>query len=457
MRDFQASPKPLRILTALIVLLTVTIASAQQPGADGVGDRLYPQLGNGGYDVEHYDISLRFAPEENHISVRTVIEATATEDLRSFNLDLHGLTVESVTVDGADADFERVDSELIIMPEKSLVDGAGFAVAVDYSGVPEPIVDPGVPFVKLGWQAWEDGYFGAVSEPSGAMNWFPSNNHPSDKASYTMRITVPDGLTAAANGVLTEVTVNHDATRAFIWEMSDPMASYLTIVAVGDFVRFRDDSGPVPIRNYFPAGLDADIVSGFDVTQEIMTWLIDLIGPYPFAEYGVVVLPGFPTALETQTLSVFGDGEPDPLVIVHELVHQWFGNSVSPARWQDIWLNEGFATFFMALYLEEIEDHQGMEPFLSVAQADLPPPGDIEVGELFGPSVYFRGALTLHALRADVGDDTFFDILRSYYQEHAHSVVTTDDFIAVAERVSGRDLGEFFDAWLYGEEMPVGP
>ncbi len=457
MRDFQASPKPLRILAALIVLLTVFIASAQQPGADGVGDRLYPRLGNGGYDVEHYDISLRFRPEENHISATTIVEARATEDLRSFNLDLHGLTVERVTVDGAIASFERDDSELIITPATSLAAGASFAVAVDYAGVPSPIADPGVSFVKLGWQAWEDAYFGAVSEPSGAMNWFPSNNHPSDKASYTMRITVPDGLTAAANGVLTDATANQDATRAFIWEMSDPMASYLTIVAVGDFVEFRDDSGPVPIRNYFPAGLDADIVSGFDVTQEIMSWLIDLIGPYPFSEYGVVVLPGFPAALETQTLSVFGAEEPDPIVIVHELVHQWFGNSVSPARWQDIWLNEGFATFFMALYLEEIEDHQGMELLLSVAQADLPPPGDIEVSELFGPSVYFRGALTLNALRAEVGDDTFFNILREYYQRHAQGVASTDDFIAAAERVSGRDLGEFFDAWLYREEMPDGP
>ncbi len=455
MRDFQASPKPLRILAALIVLLTVFIASAQQPGADGVGDRLYPQLGNGGYDVEHYDISLRFRPEENHISARTVIEATATEDLSRFNLDLHGLTVERVTVDDAAAGFERADSELIITPATSLAAGASFAVAVDYAGVPLPIADPGVSFLKLGWQAWEDGFFGAVSEPSGAMNWFTSNNHPADKATYTMAITVPRDLTAAANGVLDDVINNGDETRTFVWMMNQPMATYLSIVAIGDFVEFRDDSGPVPIRNYFPAGLDADIVSGFDVTQEIMNWLIDMIGPYPFAEYGVVILPGFPAALETQTLSAFGDSAPDRLVIVHELAHQWFGNSVSPARWQDIWLNEGFATYFMALYLEETYGPDGLELLLSGAP-DLPPPGDVDVAELFGPSVYFRGALTLNALRAEVGDDVFFDILREYYQRHAHSVVTTADFIASAEEVSGRGLAALFDAWLYDAEMPDG-
>lgn len=450
----QASLKPLRIWAAFVALLTVYVASGQQPGADGLGDRLYPQLGNGGYDVLHYDIDLRFIPEENFISATTTVTATATTGLSAFNLDLYGLAVESVAVDGAPAAFERFDSELTITPAKLLARGATFITTVAYAGVPEAIADPGVSFVNLGWQAWEDNYFGAVSEPSGAMSWFPSNNHPSDKATYSMRITAPANLTAVANGVLAEVNDNDDGTRSFVWRMDEPMATYLTIVAIGDYVELRDDSGPVPIRNYFPAGIDAEIISGYDITQEIMTWLIEIIGPYPFAEYGIVVLPGFPAALETQTLSAFGEGEPYPLVIVHELAHQWFGNSVSPARWGDIWLNEGFATYFMALYHYESVRGQGGEFMLSDVHIELPPPGDIEVSELFGPSVYFRGALTLHALRAEVGDDVFFDILREYYKRHAHGVVTTADFVAAAEEVSGRELDAFFDAWLYGEEMP---
>lgn len=451
---FLASLNLLRVLAALVALLTVYVASGQQPGADGLGDRLYPQLGNGGYDVLHYDIDLHFIPEDNFISATTTISATATADLSAFNLDLYGLKVESVTVEDAPAAFERHGSELIIRPAESLARGANFIATVAYSGVPETIVDPGMPFIKLGWQAWEDGYFAAVSEPSGAMSWFPSNNHPSDKATYTMTISVPGELTAAANGKLTEVIDKGDGTRSFVWRMDEPMASYLTIVAVGDYVELRDDSGPVPIRNYFPAGIEAEIISGYDITQEIMTWLIELIGPYPFAEYGVVILPGFPAALETQTLSAFGEGAASQLVIVHELAHQWFGNSVSPASWGDIWLNEGFATYFMALYHYERMRGPGGEFMLSDVHIELPPPGDIEVSELFGPSVYFRGALTLHALRAEVGDKFFFDILREYYHRHAHSIVTTPDFIAVAEDVSGLDLDAFFDAWLYRETMP---
>ena len=439
---------------ALVALLTVCIASAQWPGSDGVGDSLYPKLGNGGYDVLHYDIDLRFSPEDNFIAATTTITAAATADLSAFNLDFHGLAVESVAVDGLPAAFERQGSELVVTPSRSIAKGAAFSVRVVYSGAPDPISDPGVPFVKLGWQAWEDNFFGAISEPSGAMTWFPSNNHPSDKATYTMRITVPADLSAAANGVLAEVIDNDDETRTFVWRMEAPMATYLTIVAVGDYVEARDESGPVPIRNYFPAGFDPDVAGSYDITQEIMNWLIETIGPYPFAEYGVVILPGFPTALETQTLSAFGSRAPDPTVIAHELVHQWFGNSVSPASWQDIWLNEGFATYFMALYLGETYGPQALDGFLSLPATDLPPTGDIEVSELFGPSVYFRGALTLHALRAEVGDDVFFDILREYYRRHAHSTASTADFIAAAEEVSGRDLAELFDAWLYGEEMP---
>ena len=457
MRILEASLKPLRIIAAIIALLAVCIVAAQQPGGDGLGDSLYPQLGNGGYDALHYDIDLRFSPEDNFIAATTTITAAATADLSAFNLDLHGLAVESVAVDGAAAAFERQGSELVIRPDEALLKGESFSVSVAYAGVPEPISDPGVPFIKVGWQAWQAGFFGAISEPSGAMNWFPSNNHPSDKATYTMRITVPADLTAAANGALAEVIDNDDGTRTFVWRMDAPMATYLTIVAVGDYLEVRDESGPVPIRNYFPAGLASDIASSYDITQEIMAWLIEVLGAYPFAEYGVVVLPGFPAALETQTLSAFGDRAPDPTVIVHELVHQWLGNSVSPASWRDIWLNEGFATYFMALYLGETYGPQAMEGFLSGPATDMPPPGAIDVSGLFAPTVYFRGALTLHALRAEVGDEVFFDILREYYQRHAYAVATTADFIAAAEDVSGRDLATLFDAWLYGEEMPELP
>ena len=209
------------------VLLASGVVSAQEPGADGLGDNLYPQLGNGGYDVRHYTIDLAFIPAENQIEGKTSIDAVATQDLSSFNLDFLGLTVEQVVVNDVAASFERINHELIISPGQPLLSGDGFTVEVHYAGVPEPIDDPAVPFVRLGWQQWAPGYYAAVSEPSGSMNWFPNNNHPSDKATFTFRLTVPQPYTALANGALTETIANADETRTFILQMRQPMATHL--------------------------------------------------------------------------------------------------------------------------------------------------------------------------------------------------------------------------------------
>ena len=439
------------------VLLASGAATAQESGADGLGDNLYPQLGNGGYDVQHYTIDLAFIPAENLIDGTTSIDALATIDLSSFNLDLLGLTVEQVVVNDVAASFERIDHELIISPDQPLTSGEAFTVEVHYAGVPEPIDDPAVPFVNLGWQAWNDDFFAAVSQPSGSMNWFPNNNHPRDKATYTISVKVPRPNMAVANGELSETIANDDGTRTFVWQMDQPMASYLAIVAVGDYVETRDDSGPVPIRNYFPADTAASAIAGYDVTADIMSWLIDLLGPYPFAEYGAIAVPGFPAALETQSISIFGASPADELVIVHELLHQWFGNSVTLSQWSDIWLHEGFATYFTALWLVEQYGADAYNNFISAllpSDYSLTAPGKPEITELFGWSVYARGALVLHALLNEVGDDAFFAILRRFYSENAYGNVSSQDFIALAERLSRRDLQDFFAAWLYGDTMP---
>lgn len=461
----QALTQTRRFFFPLLFCLWLSgTALAQQPGADGLGDRLYPLLGNGGYDVQHYTIDLDFDPANNYIDASATIDAIATQDLAAFNLDFVGLTINGIRVNDEPASHSRAGQELSVRPAVPLIEGETFSATIEYSGSPQPIDDPAVPFSLLGWQEYTDGYFAAVSQPSGSMNWFPCNNHPLDKATYTMRITVPEALTAAANGRLIEISEPTNESRTFHWEMDDPMASYLAIVAVGDFVSTRDESGPVPIRNYFPADAESGFIANFDITQEMMTWLIALLGPYPFDEYGVVIVPGFPAALETQSLSIFGEGMPPEeleLVIMHELLHQWFGNSVTNAQMSDIWIHEGVATYFMALWLEYWYGPPAFEDMIATfaTTGDEPnyAPGDLPVHALFSSSSYFRGALVLHALRLEVGDATFVDILRAFYQENVYGVSTNGAFIATAERVSGRDLGALFDAWLYGEEMPSLP
>jgi aminopeptidase N len=450
---------------------TTTTTGAEVDGdAAGVGDEYFPTLGNSGYDVAHYTLDLRYDPGPDTLAGTATIEARATEPLDEFHLDLEGLEVGSVTVDSDGARFEREDAELIVTPAERVADNARFTTTVDYSGVPSPEFE-GSLGLPIGWIATDDGSF-VLSEPDGARTWFPANDHPSDKASYSFRLTVPDPFVAVANGLMTGKQAGAGETT-YVWEAADPMASYLVEVAVGDFViEDAGTAGPVPIRNVYAediAGAAADAAAS---TPEMIELFSEQFGPYPFEAYGVLVIDrALGVALETQTLSLFGSdfiggggfeviGGAD-VIFAHELAHQWFGNAVSPARWKDIWLNEGFATYAEWLW----EEHSAGVPVARSARSTyqamgmfgLGPPGNPGVDGLFSGSVYHRGALTLQALRVEVGDDAFFRILRTYYERFNGESVTTDDFVAVAEQVSGTDLDALFRAWLYDLRIPPFP
>ncbi|MXW89332.1 MAG: M1 family metallopeptidase, partial [Acidimicrobiaceae bacterium] len=271
--------------------------------AEGLGNSFYPFLGNGGYDVLHYEIDLDVDTEMNAISAVTSITAQATEDLETFNLDLLGLEVHSVAVDGAHAEFDRYGHELAVHPASPVSASSQFEVEIVYSGSPEPLDDPGVPFARMGW-LHREGVIYTASEPSGAMTWFPSNNHPTDKATFEIRITVPDGLVAASNGLLTSEKTSGGRTT-FEWRMDDPMATYLAAVYIGDFKRIDHgplyEGGPL-LRDYVPSDSPPEVAEALAVTPGVFAFLEELLGPYPFDAYGTIVMPfqlGF--ALENQT------------------------------------------------------------------------------------------------------------------------------------------------------------
>jgi aminopeptidase N len=438
-------------------------------GAPGVGDEYYPELGNGGYDVAAYTLDLDYDPASDVLDATATIEAEATQALSSFNLDLTGLEVTAVLVDGAEARSEHDgDHELVVTPAEPIASGAPFTVEVEYGGTPGPVTSQALG--PVGWRPTDDGAF-VLSEPEGASTWFPGNDHPIDKAPFTIRVTVPDGLEVAANGVLQEQTPAGEGRTTWVYEASDPMATYLATVEIGQFV-FEEAAGPggVTIRNVFAERVAEDASFDFGRTAEMIGVFNGSFGPYPFDVYGSVVVDEFiGVALETQTLSLFGaeivDGQRSlEVILAHELGHQWFGDSVSVARWQDIWLNEGFATYAQWIWGEHAggssvdesarQAHRSME---SVPELAVPPPGDPGPNSIFAPSVYERGAVTLHALRLTVGDEVFFETLRTYTSEFADGNATTDDFIEVAERVSGDELSALFDEWLFQEPVPELP
>jgi aminopeptidase N len=566
-----------------------TTIAPGQPGTAGLGDPAFPQAGNGGYDAQHYRLDLAVDVEANVLTATVTMTAQATQNLSAFNLDFAGFTIDEVTVDAQPAETDRTEREMTILPARSLAAGEPFTTQVSYHGTPPA------------GGAWhhQDGAIFVTGEPVGAATWYPVNNHPLDKATYTYRIHTHQPYEAVASGTLVETLEDGDRIT-YVWTMDRPMASYLSTIYVADLtIDDAEDPAGIPHQNYFPPRLAQTADDLFDTQDEMVAFFADRFGPYPFESYGAAVVDtDWGGALETQSLSLFGrsglgiemdlpEGIELPIeispqaIIAHELAHQWFGDSVSLKRWQDIWLKEGFATYASWLWLEHEEGEgalqdivqrryetvaeaiggamfsfgenptpfdalsgpEAMEVLRSIAPEALAdqqalsdalplddlesgsesaamdnlsdahirqmmprlpeedlngakvleilealptaemsgrqvfqalvvlqiydtagvsifqgswvaPPGNPPVDNLYNISVYDRGALTLHALRIEVGDEVWSEIMRTYYDRHKYGNAGTEDFIAVAEEVSGQDLGTFFDAWLYEEQMP---
>ncbi|GAB3671930.1 M1 family metallopeptidase [Actinocorallia lasiicapitis] len=467
-----------RLVTAAVAASVVLVPVAAQgaapgsvkftPGSAGAGEPYFKNMGNGGYDVGHYGLKLAYAPSTKRLTATATITATATQNLSRFNLDLRGLTVSSVTVNGKKAAFTRTGAqELAITPKPGLTSGKKFTVVVVYGGKPQRIDD--ALLGQSGWITTEDGAV-ALNQPFGAATWMPVNDTPKDKATYSFNMIVPKSVTAIANGEYKGRKTTKDGRYSFKYAMTTPMASELSLVAIGKY-KVRRTGGKLPSLTAF----DTDLVSGTKPlakyekkTRSILAWESKLFGAYPFKTTGGIVDElGVGYSLETQGIPVHDWGArgvlpPDDL-LVHELAHQWFGDSVTPARWKDIWLNEGFATYAEWLYAEKSGgkkvDTQFKTTYSAGADAEvwkrvLADPGR---DHIFDSLVYQRGAMTLHMIRKSLGDATFFRLVKSWAQLHKNKNVTTEDFHAYAEKFSGKQLDSLFKAWVYTAGKPKLP
>ncbi len=437
---------------------------APAPGAVGIGDPYFPQDGNGGIDVLHYDVRDRYSFGSGRLAGRTRLDVRATQDLSRFNLDFL-LPVRSVTVNGQRARFRSAGShELRIRPATPIANDAEFRVLVRYAGVPASERSHG----ESNWLASRDEIV-TMNEPHMAAWWFPANDHPRDKASFDIRITVPRDKDVVANGVLVAQRKRHGRLTSH-WRAVEPMAPYLAFFAAGDFEKRSVSCHGIP--NYVAVSkLQPGFARGGDAkdlarqTCTIVSAFASVLGPYPFSAMGGLVT-GLPVtfALENQTRPTYPAlGGPTPGLMAHELAHQWFGDSVSVSSWADIWLNEGFAQYLQTYYSTEVVGGQSTQAWLVDSydsfsseagfwKLSIDDPGP---KRLFDGAVYTRGSMAVQALRHRIGDAAFWTLLRTWVSQRAYGNGSVADFEALAASISGQDLTAFFDAWLSARVVPA--
>jgi aminopeptidase N len=482
MRRIRGAGLPL--VTSIAVLLIIAAPAAAQargahcrPGSAGLGDSYYPGAGNGGYDVRHYGLAVSYDPATDRLDGSATIRATTGPSLCSFKLDLLGLEVQSVRVDGRAATWSRDGQELTVTPKQRLARRTGFVVVIRYRGVPVVLTLPGS-VLPSGFMPTSDGAM-VAGEPDGAATWFPVNDHPIDKATYTFEVTVPDGYEVVANGKPRGREPRPGGRTAWRWEAAEPMASYLATIDIGqwDVHRWRTGAG-VPVYDAVDPAITAGFRQQIDSSLARQGEILGLLGrwfgrPYPFNTVGAIVDLERPIgfALETQTRPVYSfifwlDNHSQPVnadyVVVHELSHQWFGDDIALRRWRDIWLNEGFATYAEWLWMQH-EDQATPEQTFQSLFADTPaadPIWSVVIGDPgpehdFDEAVYVRGAMTLQALRDRIGNRAFWKVIRTWSRQRRGGHGTTRQFIATAESVSGKQLDGLFNTWLFTSGKPA--
>ncbi|MFE9429149.1 M1 family metallopeptidase [Kitasatospora sp. NPDC006697] len=459
---------------ALLACWLALAPAAQAAPAPGPADPVFPGLGSTAYDALDYHLAFDYREASRTVDGSATITARTRQPLRSLDLDALGLTVRQVTVDGRSAGFTLHDEKLTVQLPHRAPAGRALTLRVDYTA------DPRAALPHTGWVPTADG-FAVAGQPNSAHTVFPCNDRPDDKARFTVSVTAPDALLGVAGGQPT-ATRERDGRTTREYRYREPMATELLQVAVGDYV-LNEHQGPggLPLRDVVPPARLAALKPALDLTAGQLEWIEQRLGPFPFEDYGLLPVDtdapdafGF-TGLETQTLTLYKPGflaQPEQAIaplMMHELVHSWFGDSVTPRSWSDLWLNEGHADFYGLLYRYQQgwPDSAGLTTMddrmrLVYSQADQwrhdwGPVADPTAANLWEEQRYLGGVLVLYALRQQVGESVFERIEHAFLARYRNGNASTADYVATASEVSGQDLSGFLGAWLHGTRTPPMP
>ncbi|GAA2232912.1 hypothetical protein GCM10010401_00850 [Rarobacter faecitabidus] len=503
--------RPLRSKAATL-LLPLTLAASMSlavapahavdpvPGPQTSGDALFPNVGNGGYDVQHYDIALTWTPgsivtptlSDATIQATTTIKAKADYPLSNFSLDFEGLEIDSITVNGApatwvrDIDAASIKYKLVVTPAAAIE--GDFTTVVTYHGTPSRHTD-----ADGSWEGWVPTTNGSIfmGQPIGAMTGYPNNNTPGDKATYTFSLNVPSTITSSAgtgsaaavsNGELVSVIPSADGTsKTWVWNETKPMATELALITIGKYEMVQStvtltDGSTIPEYSFY----DSDLSTANKTTAltargklpTIIRGLESIYGPYPGKSTGIVIdaVPsGISYALETQDRSFFPSASSaNGNTLIHELVHQWYGDNVSPKDWNDIWINEGMATWGPTYYnnaiigtnpaaVETSYFNSWNNKAASSADWNIPPAGMTDTSTLYDYQTYTRGAQFWEALHTRLGDEAFFEFVLEWQTRYGGKSAGRVEFQALAEEISGQDLDDLFQDWIYEAGKPAWP
>ncbi|MCM0620306.1 M1 family metallopeptidase [Nocardioides bruguierae] len=424
-------------------------------------DPVYPVVGDPGLDALHYDLDLGWDPDARLLTGHETLVLRATGDADRLVLDLSdALTVTAAALDGTQLPEDAVqhaDDDLVLAVD--VVADQRYVLELDYEGTPLPVAAPTTrsDFSTNGWTTGEDGSTWTMQEPYGALTWYAVDDQPADKAFYDISVAVPDGWTSVANGTVADDVVDA-GVRTTDWHLDAPAASYLVTVATGDHVRTDLSAGDVPVTTWVPTSSSRGVAVA--AAPGALRWVEGRLGRYPFESLGVLVV-GSESGMETQTMLTLGDTEyaTSPAVLVHEIVHQWYGDLVTPTDWRDLWMNEGMAMYLQAIFQAENSDYT-LEQLMAywydqdaALRRSYGPPAEARP-ESFGESnVYLSPAVMWHLLRGRIGDETFWRLVRAWPRTHADGNAGTDAMVRWWSRRSGVPTS-FFDAWLRGERTP---
>ncbi|MFC9934135.1 M1 family metallopeptidase [Glutamicibacter sp. NPDC127525] len=415
------------------------------------------------YTVEHYDLSLVIKLASNLLDGRAMLRIRALEDINEVALNLSGLKIVKATCQGRKVPVAKKHHRMVVSLPAMVKAGERVELNLRYAGSPQ--AENGL-WGELGWEELTDGIL-VSGQPVGASTWYPCNDHPSHKSSYRFEISADAGYRVVANGQL--VDHRRSASReTWVYEQREPMASYLATVQIGRYSQIPFDEGGHLVAYSVP-GTEVPVRGAF-AKQTAMAELFERkFGPYPFESYKIVVVDDeLEIPLEAQGLSIFGKNHLSlqweaQRLIAHEFAHQWFGNSLTPGRWKDIWLNEGFACFSEWVYSEKAQvmalDERARHAWAMLEGL----PQDIMVGDpgphdMFDDRVYKRGALALYALMRRLGETDFYTMLRQWTATHQHSTVSTQEFAdLLGHYAPAEEIQDILDAWLFSEALPPFP